>query len=83
MNVEELDLSDTISGLSFDEAQQTCEVFVECFSNLPLKYLDLSDNALGPKGVKSCEGLILVLLIYFLNSNTIGKDELGSPFVQQ
>lgn len=65
--IEELDLSDTISGLSFDEAQQTCEVFVDCFNGLHLKYLDLSDNALGPKGVKSCDGLISVWFCSFLH----------------
>lgn len=67
VGIEELDLSDTISGLSFDEAQQTCEVFVDCFNGLHLKYLDLSDNALGPKGVKSCDGLISVCFCSLLH----------------
>lgn len=58
--LEELDLADTISGLSFDEAQDTCEVFVECLKHLHLKYLDLSSNALGPKGVASFRELISV-----------------------
>lgn len=58
--LEELDLADTISGLSFDEAQDTCEVFVDCLKHLHLKYLDLSSNALGPKGVASFKELISV-----------------------
>ena len=61
-NLEYLDLSDIISGLSFDDAQLTCETFAECLKDLHLKYLDLSDNALGPKGVLSCEQLISVCL---------------------
>ena len=60
--LEYLDLSDVLSGLSFDDAQLTCEVFAECLKDLELKYLDLSDNALGPKGVLSCRQLISVRL---------------------
>ena len=58
--LEYLDLSDVLSGLSFDDAQLTCEVFADCLKDLELKYLDLSDNALGPKGVLSCKQLISV-----------------------
>lgn len=59
--LEALDLSDTLSGLSFDDAQQTFEAFADGIKDLHLKYLDLSDNALGPNGFISCKGLIEVI----------------------
>lgn len=61
-HLESLDLSDTLSGLPFDDAQQTFEAFANGIKDLHLKYLDLSDNALGPGGFTSCKGLIEVAL---------------------
>ena len=59
-NLEFLDLSDSISGLPFDEAQKTFETFASALKDLHLKYLDLSDNALGPGGFLSCKEMIEV-----------------------
>ena len=43
--LEELDLADTISGISFDEAQDTCEVFVDCLKAGKPMPIDIYDAA--------------------------------------
>ena len=75
--MEYLDLSDTLSGLPFDDAQQTFEAFADGLKDLHLKYLDLSDNALGPNGFISCKGLIEVASL--LKINEIGKERSRDP----
>ncbi|KAK8794750.1 hypothetical protein WA158_001731 [Blastocystis sp. Blastoise] len=58
-NLKKADLSDTISGLSNEDAQKTLEIFVESLKDHDLNLLDLSDNALGPEGVEILKKLIV------------------------
>ena len=78
--LEYLDLSDTISGLSFDDAGSSLKVFSDCLKDHHLRYLDLSDNALGPNGVLLCEPLIRVTYCFLFLF--LGEDGAGSPSFQ-
>ena len=53
-----VDLSDTISGRPEDEALRALGTFCEGLAACRLKSLDLSDNALGEKGVRACAALL-------------------------
>ena len=59
-NLKNADLSDTISGLDYNEAQDVLDTFVNCLKELDINLLNLSDNAIGPEGINSLRPLITV-----------------------
>lgn len=54
----EVDLSDFIAGRSEDDALQVMRIFSTALEGCSLKILNLSDNALGEKGIRAFEALI-------------------------
>ncbi|XP_020593795.1 RAN GTPase-activating protein 2-like [Phalaenopsis equestris] len=54
----EVDLSDFIAGRSEDDALEVMRIFSSALENCDLKYLNLSDNAMGEKGVRAFETLL-------------------------
>lgn len=54
----EVDLSDFIAGRPEDEAIQVMNLFSSALEGCELRYLDLSNNALGEKGVRAFGGLL-------------------------
>lgn len=56
--LKEVDLSDFIAGRSEGEALEVMTIFSEALEGCVLKSLDLSNNALGEKGVRAFEGLL-------------------------
>jgi Ran GTPase-activating protein 1 len=56
--LKEVDLSDFIAGRPEDEAIEVMNVFSDALENSFLKILNLSDNALGEKGVRAFGSLL-------------------------
>ncbi|PKA52884.1 RAN GTPase-activating protein 1 [Apostasia shenzhenica] len=54
----EVDISDFIAGRPEDEALEVMGIFSSALEGCVLKYLNLSDNALGEKGVRAFEALL-------------------------
>ncbi|XP_068661948.1 RAN GTPase-activating protein 2-like [Aristolochia californica] len=54
----EIDLSDFIAGRPEPEALEVMSIFAEALQGSVLRYLDLSNNALGEKGVRAFEELL-------------------------
>lgn len=52
------DLSDIIAGRPEAEGLAVYEALGEVLKDKPLVEIDLSDNALGPKGVKACTAML-------------------------
>lgn len=52
--LEEADLSDIIAGRPEAEALATLTVMTDALQQAKLRALDLSDNALGEKGIRAC-----------------------------
>jgi len=50
----DLDLSDVIAGRPEDEAMKSLKCLCDAVECLKLENLDLSDNALGEKGIRAC-----------------------------
>ncbi|QDZ21800.1 RAN GTPase-activating protein [Chloropicon primus] len=50
----DLDLSDVIAGRPEDEAMKSLKCLCDAVEGLELESLDLSDNALGEKGIRAC-----------------------------
>lgn len=48
------DMSDIIAGRPEDEALAALRIISEALSSAKLKHVDLSDNALGEKGIRAC-----------------------------
>ena len=48
------DMSDIIAGRPEDEALAALRIISEALSTAPLRHLNLSDNALGEKGIRAC-----------------------------
>ena len=57
-NVSIVDISDIIAGRPEDEALKVLEIICSSMSEYNIKELNVSDNALGSKGVKSCHSLL-------------------------
>ncbi|KAI0497034.1 hypothetical protein KFK09_023362 [Dendrobium nobile] len=53
----EVDLSDFIAGRSEEDALEVMRIFSSALENCGLKYLNLSNNAMGEKGVRAFEAL--------------------------
>jgi Ran GTPase-activating protein (RanGAP) involved in mRNA processing and transport len=80
--LEVVDLSDIIAGRPEDEALRTLHIICTSLKNFKLTEVNLSDNALGLKGVDACidvlEGkklevfysylkkIIIIIIIYFI-----------------
>ncbi|XP_057509011.1 LOW QUALITY PROTEIN: RAN GTPase-activating protein 1-like [Actinidia eriantha] len=54
----EVDLSDFIAGRPEDEALEVMNIFSSALEGCDLRYLNLSNNALGEKGVRAFEALL-------------------------
>ncbi|KAA8543237.1 hypothetical protein F0562_021268 [Nyssa sinensis] len=54
----EVDLSDFIAGRPEDEALEVMNIFSSALEGCELRYLNLSNNALGEKGVRAFGGLL-------------------------
>ncbi|KAJ8547526.1 hypothetical protein K7X08_011112 [Anisodus acutangulus] len=54
----EVDLSDFIAGRQEDEALEVIEIFSSALEAYDLRYLDLSNNALGEKGIRAFGALL-------------------------
>lgn len=56
--LKEVDLSDFIAGRPEADALEVMKIFSTALEGSALKYLNLSDNALGEKGVRAFEALL-------------------------
>ncbi|WOL16862.1 RAN GTPase-activating protein 2-like [Canna indica] len=54
----EVDLSDIVAGRPEDEALEVMKIFSSALEGCVLRYLNLSDNALGEKGVRAFGALL-------------------------
>lgn len=54
----EVDLSDFIAGRPEDEAIEVMNIFSSALEGCELRYLNLSNNALGEKGIRAFEALL-------------------------
>jgi Ran GTPase-activating protein (RanGAP) involved in mRNA processing and transport len=57
-NVVNADLADVIAGRPEDEALQVLQHICDALRGRRLQTLDLSDNALGAKGIHACRGVL-------------------------
>ena len=53
-SLEDVDLSDVIAGRPEREALAALDILSKALGKLNLRRLDLSDNALGEKGLRAC-----------------------------
>jgi Ran GTPase-activating protein 1 len=67
--VEHADISDIIAGRHELEALKVLEIVCEGLSGRQLRSIDLSDNALGEKGINACRAILE------------GQDQLASIYV--
>lgn len=56
--LKEVDLSDIVAGRPEEEALEVMTLFSDALEGSCLRYLNLSDNALGEKGVRAFEALL-------------------------
>lgn len=56
--LNEVDLSDFIAGRPEDEALEVMRIFSKALEGCVLRYLNLSNNALGEKGVRAFDSLL-------------------------
>nr|XP_010939912.1 RAN GTPase-activating protein 1 [Elaeis guineensis] len=56
--LKEVDLSDIVAGRPEDEALEVMRIFSSALEGCVLRYLNLSDNALGEKGVRAFGALL-------------------------
>lgn len=56
--LKEVDLSDFVAGRPEDEALKVMKIFSSALEGCQLRYLDLSNNALGEKGVRAFRSLL-------------------------
>ncbi|GFP92286.1 ran GTPase-activating protein 1 [Phtheirospermum japonicum] len=54
----EVDLSDFVAGRNEDEALEVMSIFSSALEGSNLRYLNLSNNALGEKGIRAFEALL-------------------------
>jgi len=70
------DISDIIAGRPEDEALETLRVITTHLTRFPLVLVNLSDNALGAKGVEACRGIVAKesLKALYLCNNGLSKE---------
>jgi Ran GTPase-activating protein (RanGAP) involved in mRNA processing and transport len=59
-NIEVADISDIIAGRPEDEALRTLSILSEGLKRFQLKELNVSDNAMGAKGVEACREILRI-----------------------
>jgi hypothetical protein len=52
------DISDIIAGRPTDEALKTLHIICSSLKKFNLVMVNVSDNALGPKGIEACRGVL-------------------------
>jgi Ran GTPase-activating protein 1 len=52
------DISDIIAGKAEEEAVQVLKCFSDSMSGFPLTEVNVSENALGPRGIQACETIL-------------------------
>ena len=57
--VTNADISDIIAGRPTEEALQTLCLICDGLKHFPLEEFNVSDNALGPRGVESCKEVLV------------------------
>jgi Ran GTPase-activating protein 1 len=57
-NVTIVKLDDMIAGVQTDPALRILEAICALFAHCTLKYVDLSDNALGNRGLEACDAVL-------------------------
>jgi len=81
------DISDIIAGRPEDEALESLRTITTHMTRFPLTELNLSDNALGAKGVEACRGLLSkkTLTALYLCNNGLSKEasELVAVILQE
>lgn len=73
----EVDLSDIVAGRPEEEALEVMSLFSSALEGSDLRYLNLSDNALGEKGIRAFEELLKSqsnLEELYLNNNGISEE---------
>jgi Ran GTPase-activating protein 1 len=56
--LEVLDMSDIIASKPEQVALETLQIVCDAFTTCPLKEVNVSDNALGEKGIGPCRGVL-------------------------
>ncbi|XP_055818075.1 RAN GTPase-activating protein 2 [Solanum dulcamara] len=75
--LKEVDLSDFVAGRNEAEALDVMNIFSEALEGSNLKFLNLSDNALGEKGVRAFGKLLqsqTILEVLFLMNDGISQE---------
>ena len=72
-NVTIADISDIIAGRPEDEALQALTIICNSLSTNKLVELNISDNALGSKGVYACSSLISIKTIEVRNTLIVSE----------
>jgi Ran GTPase-activating protein (RanGAP) involved in mRNA processing and transport len=52
------DISDIIAGRPTEEALKTLHIICSSLKKFNLVIVNVSDNALGPKGIEACRGVL-------------------------
>lgn len=70
------DISDIIAGRPEEEALESLRIITTHMTRFPLIEINLSDNALGAKGVEACRGLLSkkTLQSLYLCNNGLSKE---------
>lgn len=71
-HLEVADLSDIIAGRPEDEALEVLRIVCEALKSSKLKHLNISDNALGEKGVRACAAALAGQALHGLGLQNIG-----------
>jgi len=57
-NIDVADIGDIIAGRPEEEALRTLSIICSGLKRFNLKELNVSDNAMGAKGVEACKGIL-------------------------
>jgi len=57
-NITSADISDIIAGRPTEEALNTLTIICSSLKKFKLLVVNVSDNALGPKGIEACRGVL-------------------------
>jgi Ran GTPase-activating protein (RanGAP) involved in mRNA processing and transport len=66
-----VDASDIIAGRPEEEGLQTLRIFSETLANFPLTEVNLSDNAMGRKGIEACSSVLRLKTLEVSDKSTI------------
>lgn len=67
------DISDIIAGRPTEEALKTLAIICSSLKKFELVEVNVSENALGPKGVEACKSILMgdKLEVYFYHINNL------------